>query len=87
MNAQELLHTGVNKYMHGPSGWGYFILVVLIIGLLLLMIWAIFQWFRFFNKKGDKTACDIAEERYAKGEISKKELNEIKEEIASRITK
>lgn len=73
--------------MHGPSGWGYFILVVLIIGLLLLMIWAIFQWFRFFNKKGDKTACDIAEERYAKGEISKKELNEIKEEIASRITK
>ena len=73
--------------MHGPSGWGYFILVVLAIGLPLLMIWAVFQWFRFFNKKGDKTARDIAEERYAKGEISKKELNEIKEEIASGITK
>jgi uncharacterized membrane protein len=73
--------------MQGLSGWGYFILVVLAIGLSILMIWAIFQWFRFFNKKGDKTACDIAEERYAKGEISKQELNEIKEEIASGITK
>ncbi|MDD5487041.1 MAG: hypothetical protein PHW65_05765 [Dehalococcoidales bacterium] len=74
----------MNKYMQGPSGWGYFYITVLIIGLSLLMIWAVFQWFRFFNKKGEKTACDIADERYAKGEISKKELHEIKEEIASR---
>jgi uncharacterized membrane protein len=44
--------------------------------------WVIVQWVKYFSKKEDKkTPFDIAKERYAKGEITKEELEGIKRNL------
>jgi uncharacterized membrane protein len=44
-------------------------------------IWALAQWIGIFIKKPQTTACDIAEVRYAKGEITAAELQAIKKNL------
>jgi len=60
--------------------WGY--IWVLIIQLVLAggVVWVVVQWVTFFSKKKD-TPIDIAKERYARGEITKDELEEIKSNL------
>ena len=60
-----------------------FVLLLLVIGIPVGLIWAVFQWVRYFNRnKSGTNALEIAKERYAKGEISKAEFEEIKKNIS-----
>lgn len=63
-------------------GWGLFMMIlfwaILIIGLITLIRWLIGQT---QNKDQQKTSGDILKERYAKGEISKKEFRDKSREI------
>jgi uncharacterized membrane protein len=60
-----------------------FVLILLTIGIPVGLIWVVFKWIRFFTrKKGGGNPLDTAKERYAKGEISKAEFEEIKKNIS-----
>jgi uncharacterized membrane protein len=65
----------------GASWWENILVLLLMFGLPIGIIWVIVQWVKFFSKKNEKSALDIAKERYARGEISKAELKEIRENL------
>ncbi len=64
----------------GISGWGF----LEILGIMLLVfggpIWVIFQWVKYYSRKNDD-ALGMAKERYARGEISQAEFEDIKKTI------
>ncbi len=67
--------------MHPSSGD---IIWILIVQLVIAggVVWIVVQWVKSFNKKKDnRPPLDIAKERYAKGEITKDELEEIKRNL------
>lgn len=75
-------------YFHG-IGWGYGMGLSWLLGLILLIvfIWFIFRigstgsYHHHYRHPGGKSALDILNERYAKGEISKEEFQEKKKDI------
>jgi putative membrane protein len=65
-----------------PSTGDYIWIVIVQLVLAIGIAWIIVQWVKFFSKKkGTGTPLDIAKERYAKGEITKDELEEIKRNL------
>lgn len=70
-------------YMMG-WGWGGWILMILWWLILLFGLTALIHYLisgSSSKKNSPKSALDILKERYAKGEISKKEFEEIKKEL------
>lgn len=72
----------------GWAGFGLlgFILMILFWALIIAAIVAFVRWLihptrREFKGSGEKTALDILKERYAKGEIDKKEYEEKMKDI------
>lgn len=67
--------------MHGFEGMGWgmgWTWVVGLIGLIAVIIFTL----KVSNKQRGKSALDILKERYAKGEISKTEFEEMKKDIS-----
>ncbi|MFA6347516.1 MAG: SHOCT domain-containing protein, partial [Dehalococcoidales bacterium] len=60
------------------DGWSAFWSILLFGILSLFAIWLVIQLIKFLIIKNTKTPLEIAQERYAKGEITKDELEEIK---------
>jgi putative membrane protein len=54
-------------------------------GLIALIVWAVSRFTRSENKRGGKKQdpLDIARERYARGEISKEQSEQIKKDLQS----
>jgi putative membrane protein len=72
-------------YMHNVSGWwmvgGWVLMLLIWVGIAVLAILA-FKWFLRHNESAEKqTPLDIARERYAKGEITKEQFEQIKKDL------
>lgn len=83
MNRQAPTQTNTMQNMMGNSwnGFGYWSLVnvfyiILLIGLIILVIYGLAR-----KGKESKTSIDILQRRYVKGEINKKQFEEMKKEI------
>src|SRR3989338_1880857 len=71
---------GNNPFGYGYGYWSFWNIVwsLLRIGLIVLVIWLIYK---FIIKKETETPINILQKRYAKGEINKKQFEEMKKEI------
>jgi len=72
------------------GGWGfawmifiYIFVAAIIVGVILLIVWLIRRAsYSYEDLKKTKGAIEILKERYARGEISKQEFEEIKKDIS-----
>ena len=71
---------GNNPFGYGYGYWSFWNIVwsLLRIGLIVLVIWLIYK---FIIKKETETPINILQKRFAKGEINKKQFEEMKKEI------
>ena len=76
-------------YMHNYGGWGMgwgaLVMGIICIGLIGLAIWGVVR----LSRRGgccvttiSHTPLDIAKERYAKGEITKEQFEQIKKDLS-----
>jgi len=66
------------------NGWwafGGISMMLLWIGVVILVIWGVMKIARSNGSETKSDALDIAKERYAKGEISKEEFEQIKKDL------
>jgi len=63
-------------------GLGMLIMVVFWGGLIALVTWVILRLVRSGQQSSSQTPLEIAKARYAKGEISKEEFEQIKKELS-----
>jgi putative membrane protein len=79
---------GVNKMMgycdfgYGMGFFGWIFMVLFWAGVILLIVWLVRQNSNQENRTERRTPSDILKERFAKGEISKKEFDEMKKELS-----
>jgi len=62
-------------------GLGMLLMIVFWGGLIALVTWIIFRLVRSGQQPSSQTPLDIAKARYAKGEISKEEFEQIKKDL------
>ncbi len=72
-------------YVHSVNGgWmviGWIVMLLIWVGIAVLAILA-FRWFLRRNEANEKqTPLEIAQERYAKGEITKEQFEQIKKDL------
>lgn len=71
-------------YMHGMGWWmvfGIFWMIIFWGGLIALIIWGITRLTGHDHHTRNHYPLDIARERYAKGEISREEFEQIKKDL------
>ncbi len=71
-------------YNSGWWGMGLGVLIMLIIwaGIIALIVWVSVKAVRSGSKSSTETPLEIAKKRYAKGEISKKEFEQLKKDLS-----
>jgi len=71
-------------YNLGWLGMGLGVLIMIIIwaGLIALIAWIIIKLVRSGQKSSSETSLDIIKTRYAKGEITKKEFEQLKKDLS-----
>jgi len=68
--------------MYGGWGWGGGLLMALIsVVFIAIIIWAIVKITNHHTSTTKQTPFDIAKERYAKGEITKEQFEQIKKDL------
>ncbi len=72
---------GYYDFGYGMGLFGWIMMVLFWGAVIWLIVWLVNQNRNPEKNYSNKTAYEILKERYAKGEISKKEYNEIKKEI------
>lgn len=81
---------GLNGGWYGHTLFGGFFMIIVWVAVILFVVWVVRE-FSSGNRKGGegggtdrgKTALDILKERYAKGEIEKREFEEKKKDLES----
>lgn len=69
----------------GTGGWWAFggvSMILLWVGLIILLVWVVMKIVKGSSNESKGDALDIARERYAKGEISKEEFEQIKKDLS-----
>ena len=68
------------------DGWSVFWSILFFVLVFLAIIYAAYQWAKFFHdrfhKQDFEMPLNIARERYARGEITEEELEDIKKNLA-----
>lgn len=74
-------YLGFNSY--SGFGWfgGMFMMIIFWVVLIFLIVWLIRETSERDRGKNEEKALDILKERYAKGEIDKKEFEEKKKDL------
>ncbi len=68
-------------YGYGMGFFGWILMVLFLGAIIWLVVWLVNKIKSSENYNGRKTPLDILKERFAKGEITKKEYGEMKKEI------
>jgi len=73
-------------YNFGWIGMGLGAIIMLIIwaGIIALIVWVVLKLVRSGQKSSSETPLEIARTRYAKGEITKKEFEQIKRDLGEK---
>ncbi|MEX2161924.1 MAG: SHOCT domain-containing protein [Anaerolineales bacterium] len=66
------------------GGWGWILMPLFWVGLVLLVLWVVRGASAAGSSSGSPTARDILDLRYARGEITRKEYEQMKKDIAGK---
>lgn len=66
---------------YGMGGFGWLFMILFWVAVVWLIVWLVNQNKPSGGRYENKNPIDILKERYAKGEITKKEYNEMKKEL------
>lgn len=74
---------GMIGYSGGFSFFGFFFMLLFWAGIILVVIWIVKQFqAQARGVVGEESALEILKKRYAKGEITKKEFEEMKKDLS-----
>lgn len=65
------------------GGWGMLTMLLFWIGLVLLIVWLVRSVIGSGSQSGSPSAREVLDQRYARGELTRKEYEQIKKDISN----